>query len=96
MTKLLLLTLIGRRGGNTLLKFIIFLHLDQDTKTLYPVLLCSNLALKSAGVSSLLQPISCYCMTINFQFNGLLRMACVHSNSDYIIILCKGWLLDSE
>ena len=36
----------------TLLKFIIFLHLDQDTKTLYPVLLCSNLALKSAGVSS--------------------------------------------
>ena len=58
----------------TLLKFIIFLHLDQDTKTLYPVLLCSNLALKSAGVSSLLQPISCSCMTVSIQWiakNGL-------------------------
>lgn len=69
MTKLLLLTLIGRRGGKTLLKFIIFLHLDQDTKTLYPVLLCSNFALKSAGVSSL--NIATYFMLLYDCFNAM-------------------------
>lgn len=69
MTKLLLLTLIGRRGGKTLMKFIIFLHLDQDTKTLYPVLLCSNLALKSAGGSSL--NIATYFMLLYDCFNSM-------------------------
>ena len=58
MTKLLLPILIGHHGGKTLLKFFFFLCLDQDGKTLYAVSLCHNLALKSVGVLSLLQPIS--------------------------------------
>ena len=51
------------------MKFIIFLHLDQDTKTLYPVLLCSNLALKSAGGSSL--NIATYFMLLYDCFNSM-------------------------
>ena len=63
MAKLLLPTLIDHRGGKTLLKFIIFLHLDHDIKTVYPVLLCCNFALKSVGVSSLLEPT---CISSNY------------------------------